>query len=64
MNRGLEVLFKVSVKVFLAEPNELAYSDETDAPLVDQPPHQPWRHAELCSGVIDREGRLKPTGVI
>jgi hypothetical protein len=64
VDRGLEMLFKVSLKVFLAEPNEFAYSDEPNAPLVDQPPHKPQRHAESRSGVIDRERRLKPTGGI
>jgi hypothetical protein len=54
----LEVLFDVGVEVFLAEPNELAGSDEAYAAFVYEPSHQPRRDAEALSGGFDREWRL------
>jgi hypothetical protein len=53
VDRGLEVLLEVGVEIYLPKPNELAYSDEPNAPLVDQPAHQPGRHAESLSGGFD-----------
>jgi hypothetical protein len=47
------MLFEVGVEVLLAESDELAYSDEADTALGDQPPHQPRGDSEALRGGFD-----------